>query len=461
MHRNEFTKGKRGEFRGDFTRDTFDPQRHYSRVLMQQGRVQLDADWNEHVSIQLHYLRALGADLMGPHAAPRTIDNKPGEGFAIRANDSTFDITAGHYYVAGILCENDNDCSFDDQPDYPGNEQEFEANAKYLVYLDVWERHLSFVEDDYMRESALGGPDTASRAGIVWQVKVRNFEDFGEDTDPGTFKTDYIGFLKAIGKTKPGSGRLKARARMKSNDENDPCLISPEARYRGAENQLYRVEIHNNSRSEGGATYKWSRENGSVIFPITKISDRIITLEHMGRDGRFGLKPNDWVELVDDDLVLHGLVSALRQIESVDSEKMQVFLKETDAPAIGLSEDKHPYLRRWDQKGGGSNAVPVSEKGGDHGWDLLEDGVEVQFVASDEPNDPRVYETGDYWLIPARSITGDVEWPSSVTEPQIALPAQGVEHRYAPLGNISVNASGNITNANIEDLRRKLTKIWS
>ena len=29
--------------KGDFSRDTFDPLKHFSRVLMQQGRVQLDA----------------------------------------------------------------------------------------------------------------------------------------------------------------------------------------------------------------------------------------------------------------------------------------------------------------------------------------------------------------------------------------------------------------------------------
>ena len=41
------------------------------------------------------------------------------------------------------------------------------------------------------------------------------------------------------------------------------------------------------------------------------------------------------------------------------------------------------------------------------GWLALEDGVEIQFV------DPQnsVYRTGDYWLIPARVATGDVEWP--------------------------------------------------
>ena len=74
MHDDKFTKGMRGEFKGDFTRDTFDPLRHFSRVLMQQGRVQLDADKNESDSIHLHHLRTLGADLMGPHAAPMSSD---------------------------------------------------------------------------------------------------------------------------------------------------------------------------------------------------------------------------------------------------------------------------------------------------------------------------------------------------------------------------------------------------
>ncbi|HEX3531938.1 MAG TPA: DUF6519 domain-containing protein, partial [Thermoanaerobaculia bacterium] len=33
--------------KGDFSRDTFRKRKHYNRVRMQQGRVQLDADWNE------------------------------------------------------------------------------------------------------------------------------------------------------------------------------------------------------------------------------------------------------------------------------------------------------------------------------------------------------------------------------------------------------------------------------
>jgi len=57
--------------KGDFTRDTFDPGKHFSRVLMQQGRAQLDTDWNEQTSIMSHLLRALAKDVFGPHWGPR------------------------------------------------------------------------------------------------------------------------------------------------------------------------------------------------------------------------------------------------------------------------------------------------------------------------------------------------------------------------------------------------------
>src|SRR6516164_9657343 len=60
------------------------------------------------------------------------------------------------------------------QPDYP-DPSPISSNQQYLVYLDVWERHLSYLEDEgdlNMREVALGGPDTATRTKVVWQVKV-------------------------------------------------------------------------------------------------------------------------------------------------------------------------------------------------------------------------------------------------------------------------------------------------
>ncbi len=40
--------------KGDFTRFTFNANKHYNRVLKQQGRVDLDADWNEAADIRTY-----------------------------------------------------------------------------------------------------------------------------------------------------------------------------------------------------------------------------------------------------------------------------------------------------------------------------------------------------------------------------------------------------------------------
>ena len=62
----------------DLSRSTFRPERHYSAVVAQQGRVQLDADLNEQTAIQLHQARTLAADLIGPHGGPRDAAGRRG-----------------------------------------------------------------------------------------------------------------------------------------------------------------------------------------------------------------------------------------------------------------------------------------------------------------------------------------------------------------------------------------------
>ena len=105
--------------KGDFSRLTFDPRKNFSSVLMQQGRVQLDADWNEQGAILLHYVRTLAADLIGPHGGP-------GDGFKIEPyrDPDDFVILPGHYYVAGFLCENEGPLAYTGQPDCPLRENE-------------------------------------------------------------------------------------------------------------------------------------------------------------------------------------------------------------------------------------------------------------------------------------------------------------------------------------------------
>ena len=87
---------------GDYSRKIFDPEKHYSGVLMQQGRVQLDADWNEQLAIQQHRTGTEAQDEIGLCGVPKKIG-----GFKIEATPDGQDlmISPGRIYVGGLLCE--------------------------------------------------------------------------------------------------------------------------------------------------------------------------------------------------------------------------------------------------------------------------------------------------------------------------------------------------------------------
>jgi hypothetical protein len=557
--------------KADLTRDTFNPFRHFDRVLMQQGRVQLDADSNEQAAILLHYLRCVAADLIGPQGGPSA-----NCGFAVAPiplsppvpND--FEIGLGRYYVDGILCQADTRAVgfvvsstkpnvviqvdewtldgapleanqlvevFDDvqipgfpigpqpapafkptvvqisdvdpvqrrltlqgapsfgkasapklrrvysyltQPDYPvPAAAKLALNSTYLIYLDVWERLITYVEDDAIREVALSGPDTSARAKVVWQVKTV----LGRPSTTPKPPTSCDGFLAAD----PGSiaallganrGRLKAMAKQTSAS-TDPCIIPPSARYTSPENQLYRVEIHRAGGpwdgTPGGlstaATFKWSRDNGSVVLPIVSASSgggtTSVVLENLGRDDRSGLAEGEWVEIQDDASVLQGRADTMLQVQAIDRSSLTATLSGASAP---VDPARHPLLRRWNYQAGdpadgglqlaSDNAALVIEGTGG-AWLALEDGVQIQFQPPDAGQPPTQYRTGDYWLIPARTATGDVEWPREAEKDSqgntvivpIARPPAGIDHHYAPLGIVSVAADGAV--ALVVDCRKK------
>jgi hypothetical protein len=479
--------------KGDFSRFTFDPDNRFVRVLMQQGRVQLDADWNEQTAIFWHYLRTLVTDLVGPHWGPK---GNSGFQFITELSDITDRelsepeeervkalleqgpvIGKGHYYVGGILCDNSDYTSF------PEEKLEGLEDENYLVYLDVWERHITYVQNDHIREVALRGPDTATRSQVVCAVRIWRPDDREPPSDLTCEEVNgkwpaWIGVLQPENR-----GRLKARTKITDDiDTTDACITPPESRYRGTENQLYRVEIHKGGEAWNGelgpdgkpagnfrdaATFKFSRDNGFVVFPLHRpatfptedvagepdtVEDKMtVTLEHLGRDSRFTLAEDDWVELVDDAYALKGLAEPLWQVVKVDRVTMEVTLRrrrpETpDVSHVGANMSEHPLLRRWDHKAGirtegglelQEGAAVIVEGTGEKNWLKLEDGIQIQFQQLDAGAS---YRTGDYWLIPARTATGDIEWPGLAEndEPE-AQPPHGVEHYYAPLAIIVVD----------------------
>ncbi len=479
---------------GDFSRDSFDPLRRYSRVLQQQGRVELDADGNERQAIQLHLLRQLAADLIGPSGGP-------GDGFAIsdRWNGKpmlyNFAVSPGHYYVNGWLCENDDVAIYNwDAPapaePAPARQRQvavkvppLEAGNTYLVVLDVWERHVSAAEADgavsarlpgALREVALGGPDTASRAQVVWQLRVSNGavangKPLALPAEPYTA----AGWRKWFADVWPAwlalwspeqRGRLMARASDPGEAEaSSPCVVAPQSRYRGVENQLYRIQVHRGGRAGElpAPTFVWSRENGSVVYAISRIAGRQVKLADGWRDTRFALSVGDWVELLDEGLSLNGSPGRLHRVTEVDIDTSTVTLDAT--PAITTDDPaSHPVLVRWDHGGRrplAANAAKPSDDGGlviDEGrWLGLEDGVQVWFEPPEAKGDVTHYRAGDYWLVPARVAVGDVLWPRDTQSAPLPQPPRGVDHQYAPLGVVKVAADGVVSVAAGETPRRQ------
>jgi len=431
---------------GDVTRQTFHSGRHYRSVRQQQGRVQLDADWNEQADIQAYLDRSVTADLVGISGAPRAY---PGMAIVTGANekpnnaaDDELWIGEGHYYVDGILCENDQKVLLTAQPDLPGvalaDKDDKDDKTDYIAYLDVWFEHLTLLDESSLREVALGGPDTTTRARTIWQVRLRK----GTESNPATAET--------FETRKP---QMRARLVDSTPPTPTPCVVGPDARYRRLENQLYRVEVFDPGKEPDNPTFLWSRENGSVIAALGAITaptaaTSALTLTAPGRDARLAFEKDYWVEVTDLARTRRGDRGFLAKIDNADgpaltvtwyfgdaqltSDELAKKLEELGTQLAGL---KNPVARRWDGTAGPQRLFPAPVEPDKLQDVLLEDTIHVAFSPDGD------YRRGDSWLIPARTAnlegndpehTGTIEWPGETLQPP-----EGVVHHFADIARLS------------------------
>jgi hypothetical protein len=458
--------------RTDITRDSFHAAKNFSRVLMQQGRVQLDADWNEQISILLHYLRALAVDVVGESAGPNAAC-----GFELIVDPSQLPSSAdaavpemlkrqhaligpGRYYVDGLLVENREFVSFFNQPHF---KSEGDASApglriqnddRILIYLDVWERQVTFVDDDSIREKALGGPDTATRAQVVWRVRKRDLTA-REKTGSGPNPCAAIrpGWEQWKQEQRAHRGKLHAKVDKEEEENANPCVASAESIYRGVENQLYRVEIHHEGEAWNGhgehvppnvATFKWSRDNGSVFAAWLDQEGEGLTIAGL-HDRTRGFECGQWIELSDDRRELIGKPGKLVKVSKLDGDVVTIEPGSEQVDRTKFSSTA--VARRWDQRETEETklhkgAIPLVEGQ----WFTLEDGVQIYFDPAATTGPANRYRTGDYWMIPARVATKEVEWPQEKDSKGKTVAAgvapHGVTHHYAPLGILSNSVAG-------------------
>jgi hypothetical protein len=412
--------------KGDFSRFSFRPDRHYAGVFLQQGRPQLDSDWNEQTAITSAALRAMARDIFGPHGGA-------GDGFAIsplrdaagRLVPRDFMVREGSYYVEGIRCENGAPLAYGVSTDRMRcGEDSLDEHGSSVVYLEVWEQGMTAIQDPDLLEPALSGVDTSTRLQVAWRVRLLHLGDGSAvERDRGAAERILAQSFP------PGSSGMRARV--------------DQGGYRGLENRLYRVEIHSGS-GQGQATFVWSGHNGSVVAPVSSVDDGHVVIEVDPTDPhgrRFDV--GCWVQPEDDVSTRCGQIAPLLRIEGQEDGGRLVV-----APAWPLESpdpSNHPLIRRWDHGDTGDpqrqGAVPLEEQR----WMDLDDGVQIAFEKEGD------YRQGDAWVIPARTVQGGIEWPADAAGPS-AVPPHRAEHHRAPLALVAVDEHGAVRV--VRDLRR-------
>jgi hypothetical protein len=369
----------------DNSRFTFNPWNNYLGVVMQQGRVQLDSDWNEWLAEFTRRIQAGTLDILGLAGVPSTTPY----GFKINAyqdaSGNHITIGAGRIYADGFLAENHGplgqaqwdptlaelsgtppgaaeiDVDFTNQPYFPG--ATIAGNGPFLVYLDVWQREVTYLEDANLVDKAVG-VDTTGRLQTVWQVKLLAIGS-------GVTCSTIIDWADLV---QPSLSLLTNG--VVPSPSTGPCALSPATGYTGLENQLYRVEIHQggSTTSTPPATFKWSREGSSVATGVTSISTVTnsvgttasqLAVQSMGRDQVLGFNPGDWIEIIDDHLELNPpqlngqpQPGELHKIDSIDSAARTITLdskvSSANFPVNGTNQTdptRHTRIRRWDEAG--------------------------------------------------------------------------------------------------------------
>lgn len=488
--------------KGDFSRLTgrSAANRHYNAVLKQQGRVQLDSDWNEHISIIDHQRKTRTIDIIGHSGAPIHDSGfqiiHPGNG----PGDLLF--SSGRYYVDGLLVETspssklpirafsannrievddtkvdgiklvsgqwvrifseedqqgliakitglgtnwievNEDLSsllfdtypklklllpYSDQPDHP-NAVSYEpvAGQTDLIYLDVWERHITAIEDPNLREVALGGPDTDTRIKTIAQVKI--LQNVGTtNCDEEISQWDDL--------ITPPNGRLTTKL-VVPDDPLSPCELGESGGFHGMENRLYRVEIHDVG-TDGNPTFKWSRDNAAYAYAIKEFFDETggvvnkIRLKQNGKDEILKIKAQDWIEVSGDysDLDTDN-PGTLIQVQKVDGNIITL-----DGDVSGHIDEPFVKIRRWDTSNQRPEALTEVVEG--TGFQL-EDGIEIEFTGT-------VFKTGDFWVFSARTLTGEIE----ILDREMPL---GIQHHYSRLALVTGLPEGSVQ---IEDCRKE------
>lgn len=418
------------------SRNSYQPGKGYSGVFQQMGRMITDADWNEQSQISRERLVQALQDVIG--------SGTPEQGGLVQLDHNTGrgKLQWGKVYVDGLMASVEPDSpevgkfAFDRQRDFPVLKGTvIPDNSK--VYIDVWEREVTYLEDSSLRDTALQGADTCSRTKTMAQVKFCL-----QDDDP---------MNPAVN---PPKGNTLLTIKLKeSEEEKDPCDACGDAIKPVNEtgNYLFRLEVHDVAYDEGGelqkVILKWSSENGAEARQSTAfdISDGF---KRQDAIYEFFSSANDAEKLQTEKHLGHHF-TAINTLATCGK------LFSSNEELLYQKDDQNPgtSIRRWDgwcrlklnQDGnwhvtsGQDHGIRISNEvaAGNHGYTTSTDqiiSIELAELSLTLAIKDRVLN-GDYWQTTVRSTNTRSEIVCDNKEPD------GIEHHYLLLGTWTGNGS--------------------
>jgi hypothetical protein len=434
----------------DRARVTYNPGRRYHGVIAQQGRVSLEADWNEAEAIGNAELAARTLDLVGPLGSPD-------DGYRIEpltdehdAASGDFLVSRGALYVGGQRLSAHRDTSYSHQTDWLDHEGDplwrepaIPEEPRELIYLLVREQEVSAVEDPDLRDVALGGPDTAQRLHMIQRV-IRS------PTEAATWQDSWASLLEER-RVRDGfradhhSHSLEPAARLQVmgypvDGEEQPV---DQGTYLGPNNQLIRIQICRVDE-DGVPVLVWGYDNASFMYRLTsadadpgadtttvRLATPPVDAYHQPAEGQAVEVLRSAASLGGCSFVAAsaGAVAKVSTAYNPDSREV-VIGKSLPAEYQRKPEQGPPlFLRIWQDE---IRCKPGEEHA------LGRTGLRVRLTAPDDEHASR-FPVGAYWMIAVRPGVGQ-GWPGLIY-PQPILdqpqPPDGPRQWLAPIAFVT------------------------
>jgi Family of unknown function (DUF6519)/IPT/TIG domain len=409
---------------GDRARVSYDPSRKWRGLVAQQGRVTVEADWNEAAAIDSERDRMETLDVVGPVGTP---DHGYGvtavpAGAAAPATPGDLTIAPGTLYLGGERLDLDDAVTYSTQPDWLDHSTDplwvapvvpaATGTSNELVYLLASEQEVSAVEDPALADVALGGPDTmarqrilqhfvrqpaqASACGDAWDAWTSSLAGDGLAFDAASMRVESLTALQVSFSDAPAAP--------------GPCQPVATGGYLGAENQMIRVMV--TSAGTGTPTIVWGFDDASFLYRVQSASydsssgNTTVTLASAPVDSYHYPVAGQAVELLRDAAALTdadyiasatGFVAPLAA--SYDPASTQLVISGQPPGDYLSAATQQLYLRVWQS----TTAAPPGQA-----TELGDTGVAVTLTLSSGTS----FRAGDFWRFALRPIQPAIVYPA-------------------------------------------------